>query len=228
VAILTTRWMAGAAFVACAGACHLIGDVSDAEFVSAGGQGGTAGDSGGASGEGGAGAAGGEAGSGGAVGGSGAGAGGAGGSGEGGALACGESAVPTGSGCPAPCDTCDAGVCHIDCTGAASCTTAALDCPDGFACELECGPGAEACLGASLSCPDDEACDVRCTGSDGCGDLSVACEEGACSLTCQSGNKVCQGAVVTCGSNSCTAMCPAAGPKPNVVCGDSCMCTTCN
>lgn len=142
----------------------------------------------------------------------------------GGTATCGQDPAPTGvdSPCPDPCDTCENGVCTVDCSKS-NCKQPVV-CPDDYECVMVCD-GVDACDGSGLQCPPDLACAVVCRGgNDACGDFDLMCGAASCSIEC--GDDNCSGAVVHCGAGACTGTCEGANPA-TVDCGDSCDCTTC-
>lgn len=137
---------------------------------------------------------------------------------------CSQDPQPTGpdSPCPDPCDTCEGGVCTVDC-GQGSCN-GVTDCPDDYECVVLCD-GENACDGGGVNCPTDHACSVVCSnGNDACGDFDLTCGAGSCSIDCE--DDTCDGAVVHCGPGECTGSCAGASPAM-VECADSCSCTEC-
>lgn len=142
----------------------------------------------------------------------------------GGGGVCGQDPAPTGadSPCPDPCDTCESGVCTVNCSKS-SCKNTVM-CPDGYECVVLCN-SEDACDTSGVQCPADHACSVVCSGGhDACGDFDLTCGSGSCSIECAA--DTCDGAVVHCGGGACTGTCEGTSPAA-VDCGDSCDCTGC-
>ncbi len=116
--------------------------------------------------------------------------------------------------------------CIVDCTDMPACWYATIDCPEGFACEVDCEPnaGANGCRNAIVNCPDTYACDVVCDGSAGCQDMTLNCSDGSCGVDCAFWN-ACDGMEILCGEGQCVATCSYVsdyGNLPNLISGDAC------
>ena len=141
------------------------------------------------------------------------------------AFLCGQTPSPPGGSCPAACTGgCSAGVCLVDCNGAASCGASSITCPPGFACKVLCDD-LGACDNATVTCPDAYACTMVCSNG-ACASANLGCGSGVCSLAC-AGAGSCVGANVGCGQNTCSASCSGGSADPTVSCGGSCDCNAC-
>jgi hypothetical protein len=156
------------------------------------------------------------------------GAAGSGGTGGSDPVVCGPNPTPPGaSSCPSICTSCENNVCKIDCIGDASCDSATIDCPPGYACEVTC-TGVDACDSGVINCPDQYACTIRCDGLDACGDQAFNCSTGPCTVECGPDPDSCQGATATCGAgSSCNVSCHSGVAAPTVNCGSACGCSEC-
>ena len=98
------------------------------------------------------------------------------------------------NGCPSVCTSCDVGTktCTIDCT-LTDCT-AAVACPAGYKCDVQCN--ADNSCRAGVSCTGTTSCTVECTGKNSCQD--VTCGLGPCNVSC-SGMQSCR--TIQCGSS---------------------------
>src|SRR5690606_35604117 len=87
--------------------------------------------------------------------------------------------------CPAACDSCESGVCQIDCIGDNSCSGGgnSIVCPPGWPCEIT-GTGTGSCVNMSISCNADNPCDSTCSSGACGGSLTFNCGGGPDSLTC--------------------------------------------
>jgi hypothetical protein len=89
--------------------------------------------------------------------------------------------------CPKECTGgCDQGLCKIDCSAGAACTSTMMKCPKGYACLVQC-TGGTSCSGASVTCGDGP-CDVVCSGNRACSNLVLDCSNDACRVTCDPNN----------------------------------------
>ena len=153
------------------------------------------------------------------------------GPGTGGAAdSCGERPDPPGGVCDTSVCTggCVDNTCIVDCTGYPSCWQETIDCPEGFACQVDCeAPPSPAtgygCRGATINCPDTYACDVNCSDSTICQNTNLNCTDGSCSMNCGFWS-ACSGAQIYCGEGECTATCSYTGygEPPDMVVGDAC------
>lgn len=139
---------------------------------------------------------------------------------------CGNSDPPPGGTCPAICDNgCLGGVCHIECESLAECEDAAITCPVGYDCVVDCLAEQNICRDAVIDCPAQQSCTVNCGDiSHTCQRAVINCGNGPCAVMCQGGGDVCDKTVLNCGLNSCSIDCP--DTDTNQVCGDSCDCTS--
>jgi len=139
---------------------------------------------------------------------------------------CGEPAPPTVGPCPAQCDSCSGGTCHIACGGAAaSCVNMDLNCPAGYSCEVVC-TGTQTCVALRMQCPPDHDCTLICNGIQACSSAELDCEDGNCQMVCNDDPASCSSAEMICGAESCTASCDGAS-TPQVTCGPTCDCSPC-
>lgn len=114
--------------------------------------------------------------------------------------------------CLAVCDAggCDAGTCVIECNDAAApCTTsAAVKCPPGVPCAVQCG--APAACKVLVDCAQASRCDIDCTGEDSC-EGPIVCAGSDCHVTCgvdaSPGPKTCKGGVSCSATNECRVEC---------------------
>jgi hypothetical protein len=144
--------------------------------------------------------------------------------------------------CPAACTGgCVDSTCNINGTGAA------VTCPAGFDCTINC-PTAGAC--GDITCSDARSCTITCGIEGACGNVTcgnadctvgctgtssgsgitacgtVSCTAGACNLTCTNGGAC---GDLTCGTGKCTESCTGSGACGTTSCGQSCRCdVTCN
>ena len=99
--------------------------------------------------------------------------------------------------CPPQCTSCNPGTmtCNIDC-GQTNCTgNAAIVCPSGWNCAINCSTQ-NACQ-SGINCSDAKSCAITCSGQSSC--RGIACGTGDCDVKCQAQGS-CRG--VDC-SNSC-------------------------
>jgi hypothetical protein len=146
--------------------------------------------------------------------------------GNGNCVQCGVPDNPPGGNCPsAICNGgCANNICHVTCPGAAC--GGAIDCPDGFACDVQCAAG-NACKDQTVTCPTGNyACDVTCGSNGACPNTQLHCGTGPCTIHCNN-THACNGSTVNCGAEACTAEC--SGPQTFTVNhGTSCGCIKCN
>ncbi len=110
---------------------------------------------------------------------------------------------PSSTSCPAECDRCDGGVCHIDCS-AGGCEQRILECAPGMDCALHCD-GAGSCREANVIGPVGGSLSMACSGDASCDDVVVAAESGL-ELSC-AGAQACQSAHLLCGNGTCDWTC---------------------
>jgi hypothetical protein len=115
---------------------------------------------------------------------------------------------PTGGTCPMGWTTVDGITCRRICTGVgglSNCPEATLQCPAGFACEIEC-QGVNTCPGKFINCADGP-CSLTCSGVSSCTAVTQMCGADRCSATCISvmfpGQAVTQVPGNTCASQTC-------------------------
>jgi len=130
-------------------------------------------------------------------------------------------ALPTTTDCPAVCDDCSAGTCHIRCDGARDCSALSIDCPPGLHCEVACS-AQDNCNATEVRCTGAQACDVLCTGKRACIGLTLGCAEGPCTLQCGGEAQVCRDSTLSCGSGACEASCQGNESPAVIGCGTSC------
>jgi hypothetical protein len=140
--------------------------------------------------------------------------------------ACGLRLTSVQTACPASCTRCDAGTCYIECASNAACKEAVLICPPNMACQVAC-TGESACEKSSVACPAEFPCDLVCTGKQACKGTTAACGSGPCVLNCAA-EAACKDATLRCGDDLCEAKCSAGAETPQIDCGESCDCATCN
>jgi hypothetical protein len=137
---------------------------------------------------------------------------------------------PLGGECPPDCGGCPGNKCVKTCDTGDPCTNTFV-CPPGFACEVSCS--SLGCTALTVVCPEDYECRVNCNWSDACTGLTLKCSEGGpCELWCQGHEESCDTASVSCGCNSCAVGCETnldiTGYEPEVSCGTSCECESCD
>lgn len=108
------------------------------------------------------------------------------------------------SACPAACDRCDDGVCHIECSDGGECQAQTVTCAPGMDCALHCD-GDESCKRANIVGPAGHALTVACDGRASCGDADVV-GGGDLALEC-GGSLACGNAELRCGAGSCDWAC---------------------
>lgn len=131
--------------------------------------------------------------------------------------------------CPEFCDRCEGNTCVFTCSTAGECG-AELDCPEGYACRVEC-EGTDACFGTIVNCPSLHRCDVLCTGP-ACQAAWLVCGiAGQCRLDCTDttndpllNNDGCWMAHVSCGLDECSVECADQAAEIDLECGPSCSC----
>lgn len=116
-----------------------------------------------------------------------------------------DAAIDAGNVCPAQCTSCDIGsdTCKIDC--AVTNCNAAVVCPPGWNCDVECTTTNSCRQG--VTCTGDKACKINCSGAGSC--RMLQCGSGKCDVAC-SGIQSCRGVAcgqscgcdVTCGLNA--------------------------
>jgi hypothetical protein len=90
-------------------------------------------------------------------------------------------------------------------------------------CEIRC-KGAQACYEATIQCPDTFACRVECDGYQSCKSSHLLGTTGALTLTCKD-SQPCQDMDLDCGAGSCDY--PCINFEGTVACGASCDCDGC-
>ncbi len=146
--------------------------------------------------------------------------------GAGGALVCGTNSPLDANDCPLPCDSCNNGVCIVECGSGSDCKGSTITCPPGLSCLVKC-TGLNGCSHATINCADGVPCNVECGGPSSCDSAQINGSTGTVDLSCSGATKVCKAAVLVCGANKCTASCTGTPEPPKVICGSSCACTTC-
>ncbi len=147
-----------------------------------------------------------------------------GGSGNGGSVGpCHEKPEPPGAGCPAPCTSCNAGECVVDCS-LTDCESA-VTCPQGFSCTVLCNKN-RACRESFILCPETYACKIVCSDVEACEETQITCDTGVCDLECGTQDEVCKGMWMLCDEKACSATC-AGTSKPQVDCSGQCPCIKC-
>ena len=113
--------------------------------------------------------------------------------------------------CPTGCDFCDeVGICHITCNTSdvgAPCNAAAVACPAGVACKIECLATDSCAMGVNCSAASN--CRVECTGIDSCAG-PITCSDGPCHVECTNTN-ACGGNISCPDSCSCFTDCSGGG-----------------
>lgn len=121
--------------------------------------------------------------------------------------------------CPAVCTSCKGTTCNIDCPGP-KCAGAALVCPAGLACRVQCSMQA-ACNSKTVVCPNTTSCEVKCSSFEACVGPVVNCGSGTCRVECGSAEQSCVGMRINAGSASSVCMqCRGTGGNPGCVSPD--------
>lgn len=125
--------------------------------------------------------------------------------------------------CPAACDSCDElGTCVITCDTSdvsAPCNAAALVCPAGIACRVQCLAADSCAMG--VDCSAASSCEIACQANNSCPG-PLACGAGPCTVDCSSVG-ACTGGVDCAISCSCTTPCGGGGAcQPEPICPEGC------
>jgi hypothetical protein len=115
--------------------------------------------------------------------------------------------------CPTDCDTCDDGICRIECAPGSTCAQEIVTCPSGMDCEVAC-TGEAACHSATIVGPIGHELAVECRGAASCGEV-VLSSGSDLELTCD-GKAACGSATLYCGSGSCDWTCATSGSCENI------------
>jgi len=110
--------------------------------------------------------------------------------------------------CPADCDSCDEGICKIECAAGSSCAQQTVTCPSGMDCAVECA-GDAACRSATIVGPRDHELAVECDGAKSC-DAAVLDSGLDLELSCK-GDDACSNATLYCSSGTCDWACVTSG-----------------
>ncbi len=114
----------------------------------------------------------------------------------------GGSCLVAGSSCHPDCDSCENGVCFMNCSGARSCAAEVI-CPPSSECQVRCS-GPNSC-GSGIDCSQTNHCVVRCIGENSCAG-SIDCGIGECAVGC-TGRGSCSAGVDCSSSCSCQTNC---------------------
>lgn len=110
--------------------------------------------------------------------------------------------------CPEGCDSCDGGVCHIECEAGSACEEQTVACAPGMDCEVSCD-GDGACESSTIVGPKGYALAVECSGRASCDD--VVLDSGRdLELSCK-GAEACHSATLHCSSGACDWACSTPG-----------------
>jgi hypothetical protein len=123
---------------------------------------------------------------------------------------------PDATTCPSQCTSCNINTmtCKVDCALSAATCNSAINCPEGWNCDIQCSTQ-NSCRNG-INCQAGQSCNIACKGAGSC--RNIVCGEGPCKTDC-SGLQSCRG--VACGDScACDVICAQQADCEGVTCSE--------